>query len=155
MVPQNIPQVLSCACEVFVDLKWQGREEPIGRGAVALAVGSLGALLVAFLLPAGGASDACILRRLSGLPCPVCGVGRSWYLLAHGAPLEALQQSPLGALLLLLAGVTGCWAALRLLGLVPAPLLSMTRREVMVSLFLLLFLLLLNWAYGLATGMAW
>jgi len=48
----------------------------------------------------------CAFRRATGLPCPGCGLSRSWMLTAHGDLGGAIARHPFGPLSLLVA-----WAA--------------------------------------------
>ena len=69
-------------------------------GVAALLVG------VAIALPRAALSDTrvvCPFRRLTGLPCPACGLTRSWQAAAHLHPRNSLDQHPLGAVTLLAA----------------------------------------------------
>ena len=53
---------------------------------------------------------ACAFRRVTGLPCPGCGLTRSWVLTAHGRLRGASERHPFGpptflvSLLLVLRG---------------------------------------------------
>ncbi len=47
----------------------------------------------------------CPFRRLTGLPCPGCGLTRSWVDLMHGHVVDAMAVHPFGAVTLALAGV--------------------------------------------------
>lgn len=38
----------------------------------------------------------CTFRRLTGHPCPGCGLTRSFAFLAHGQVLDAFRMNPLG-----------------------------------------------------------
>ena len=67
-------------------------------GAAAILVG------IAVALPRAVLSDTpvvCPFRRLTGLPCPACGLTRSWQAAAHGRPRESFDHHPLGAVTLL------------------------------------------------------
>ena len=58
-------------------------------------------LLGAVVLPGrtlDGASVLCPFRRLTGLPCPACGLTRSWQAVGHGRLGEGFEQHPLGPL---------------------------------------------------------
>jgi len=55
--------------------------------------------------------DLCLFHRCFGLPCPTCGLTRSWSALLHGQVAAAFRFHLLGPAAL--AGVVG-WAALRL-----------------------------------------
>ena len=54
--------------------------------------------------------SACAFRRVTGLPCPGCGLTRSWVLTAHGRLRPASERHPFGpptflvSLLLVLRG---------------------------------------------------
>ena len=54
--------------------------------------------------------SVCAFRRLTGLPCPGCGLTRSWVLTAHGRLGQASSRHPFGpptfllSLLLVLGG---------------------------------------------------
>ena len=92
-----------------------GRALDLGLGAVAAA--QLGA--AAWLVPAGdrvvtpgGGSlgDLCPLHALAGVPCPFCGMTRSYVALAHGEVGAAVRFHPAGpvlfaAMIALVAGV--------------------------------------------------
>jgi len=45
----------------------------------------------------------CPFRRLTGLPCPGCGLTRSWTYLTHGWWQDSLHAHPFGPLLALVA----------------------------------------------------
>jgi hypothetical protein len=59
------------------------------------------ALLAAALLPAARLDRSpvvCPFRRLTGLPCPTCGLTRSWVALLHGRLGESVSLHPFGPL---------------------------------------------------------
>jgi hypothetical protein len=69
-------------------------------GVTALLVGA------AIALPRAALSDTlvvCPFRRLTGVPCPACGLTRSWQAAAHLRPRESLAYHPLGAVTFLAA----------------------------------------------------
>ena len=69
------------------------------RGLVLAALGAAGAAIpTRFWL---GLPDLCVFHRLTGLPCPTCGLTRSWSALLHGHLAEALQYHLLGPAALL------------------------------------------------------
>lgn len=59
-------------------------------GAVALAAGA-----VLPVLP-GDAGLPCLLRTLTGIPCPLCGMTTSVEATVHLHPAEALAANPAG-----------------------------------------------------------
>jgi hypothetical protein len=63
-------------------------------------------LLAALVIPGRavhGAPAVCPFRRVTGRPCPACGLTRSWQAAAHGRPIESLRWHPLGMLTMSLA----------------------------------------------------
>ena len=46
-----------------------------------------------------GGNSICLLWRTTGMPCPTCGVTRSFYAMGHGAPGAAVAFHPLGPVL--------------------------------------------------------
>ena len=67
------------------------------RRLAALAIG------LAWLLPAALTERGpvlCPVRRATGLPCPACGLTRSWAAALHGRPGASLRFHPLGMALL-------------------------------------------------------
>lgn len=78
-------------------------ERASGRPAAVevVALGGAAALLVACSLPPDHIEDGpvvCPFRRLTGLPCPGCGLTRSWVYLAHARWADAVAAHPFGAL---------------------------------------------------------
>jgi hypothetical protein len=70
------------------------------RGAAAVLVG------LAIVLPGGLLRDeptVCPFRRATGLPCPACGLTRSWQAAAHLQPRDSVGYHPLGAVTFLAA----------------------------------------------------
>ena len=55
----------------------------------------------------------CGFRDATGLPCPSCGMTRSWVWLVRGHVVEAFFYNPAGALLLVGLGVMGVIGAVR------------------------------------------
>lgn len=76
----------------------------ICAGAIALAFvlapGTERVALAGFELP-----ELCAVKRLSGYPCPGCGLTRSWVYLAHGDWRTALSMNWLGPVLMLTAAL--------------------------------------------------
>jgi hypothetical protein len=65
------------------------------RAAGALVLGAVFAL--SFILPASGtALSVCAFRNAFGIPCPGCGLTRSFAAFSHGWLAEAFEMHPLG-----------------------------------------------------------
>lgn len=84
--------------------------------AIVVAVGSA-ALLTAVLWPVESVDhgpDICPFRMLTGLPCPGCGLTRSWVHLMHGDVGGAFAFNVFGPLTLALTAVAVVLAVWRL-----------------------------------------
>ncbi len=57
----------------------------------------------------------CLLKALTGVPCPACGTTRAALSLGSGHPLEALRWNPLGCLALVALVLGGLIAGARAL----------------------------------------
>jgi hypothetical protein len=65
-----------------------------------------GALLAAVVLPDRIARDGpvlCLFRRVTGRPCPSCGLTRSWQAIGHGRIDDGVTAHPFGLLTMLAA----------------------------------------------------
>ena len=64
------------------------------------------ALVGAAVLPDRAVHDGpvlCLFRRVTGVPCPSCGLTRSWQALGHGRVSDSFRYHPFGPLTVLLA----------------------------------------------------
>jgi hypothetical protein len=78
---------------------------------MVLRAAASAALAAAALLPDRVVRDGpvlCPFRRVTGLPCPSCGLTRSWQAAGHGRLGDAVRSHPLGPLTMLAAA----WIAL-------------------------------------------
>lgn len=92
------------------------RSGPRAGEAAPVVVGAA-ALLAAALIPAGGVDSGpvlCPFRLLTGIPCPACGLTRSWVHLAHGDVASSLANHPIGPALMLLTLVATVVAGIHL-----------------------------------------
>jgi hypothetical protein len=63
----------------------------------------IGSILVVGLVPPAGweaLPDLCLFHRITGLPCPTCGLTRSWAALLRGHLGQSLHYHALGPLAL-------------------------------------------------------
>ena len=98
----------------------------------------------------------CTFRRLTGYPCPSCGLTRGFVALAHGQWLAVLHTCPLAALLYTITAlVFAVNAAALLFGvrLTPGPWLTWRARTWVGVLCFFGLLILLNWLYRLILGL--
>ena len=112
-------------------------------GAIVLA----SVALLEWMRPAGSAASLCILRNVTGLPCPTCGSTRAARALAAGRPIEALRHNPL------VVTASACGAALLLWRAVRAPRRREAARRPCNGAALAVAavaLLVANWCYLLA-----
>lgn len=97
-------------------------ERRFALASVSLAV--TGAAVARALTPDGTGLRAgsielgatCSLRAMTGLPCPSCGMTRSWVWAAHGHLLEATRYNVGGVLLfaaVIANGLVGAWTLWR------------------------------------------
>lgn len=108
--------------------------------AVVATGGALALLASALISPAGVESGPilCPFRLLTGIPCPACGLTRSWVHLAHGDLATSLSSHPVGPALM----------ALTMLAAVAASAYAVTGRWLVRPRLLLGALVVL----GIATG---
>lgn len=121
------------------------------------AVLALGVLLAAFFLPLDRIPyTICMFLRLTGYPCPSCGLTRGFIAMAHGQWLDVLQACPLAALLY---AATAFVFAINTAALLCGVCLTLGRlfkwRARAWVIFLCFFglLILFNWLYRLALGL--
>jgi hypothetical protein len=62
----------------------------------------VGAVLLSDRAVIGG-PVVCMFRRITGHPCPSCGLTRSWQAIGHGRLREAIDFHPFGPLMMLVA----------------------------------------------------
>lgn len=94
---------------------------PAPASTTLVAAGAAVALGAAFLVSPDHVEDGpviCPFRRVTGLPCPGCGLTRSWVYLAHGWWREAFAAHLFGAV-----------AALAAVALVAGVVVALVRRR--------------------------
>ena len=80
---------------------------------------------VARLIPFWG----CGFRKMTGIPCPGCGLTRVADRMAHFNPLGALKANPLGTVAAALFAIAIVYSAVHLLFKVPVPELVLQDKE--------------------------
>jgi len=111
---------------------------------IAVAVWTVAAGVVGYLSERTDLSaPTCLFKRLTGIPCPTCGLTRGGLCLLRGRPLEGWSFNPLAFTLLALAasGVALRVAFRRKLTL------GLSAQERRGALMLLIALAAANWAY--------
>ena len=102
-------------------------------------------LLASALLPLphdnaiAGMPSICAFHNFTGLPCPGCGLTRSWVSMAHGHGGEALAWHPLGPLLFVAALIYAIWSGYMALKRPPFPL-PMRLQNAIIAAFVVLML---------------
>ncbi len=118
------------------------------RNRIWLSTFFFAALLVASaLLPLphnhaiAGMPSVCAWHHFTGLPCPGCGLTRSWVCMAHGQFADAFVWHPLGPILFLSALIYTFWSAWMALARprFPLPMKLQTRLIVGFALVMLGF----------------
>lgn len=92
----------------------------------------------------------CLLRHVTGIPCPTCGSSRAALALIHGEVLDALRWNPAVTLAILAFGVGGVLAPawVHLGGRLPV----LTGREQRVAAGVVVGGMAVNWLYLVLTG---
>jgi len=98
----------------------------------------------------------CTFLRLTGYPCPSCGLTRGFVAMAHGQWLAVLHACPLAALLYVAAALVFAVNAAALLcgvRLAPGRWLKWRARAWVVFFCFFGLLILFNWLYRLTLGL--
>jgi hypothetical protein len=120
---------------------------------ILLAPIGAAALLAARFFPFSALPTMCTMKLMTGQPCLACGMTRSWIHLAHGHPLAAVAQNPLGAILFAVTAVSLLYLLLRRLGL-PALRLDTSNAEAWLIRGLVIGGIVVNWLYVAVTRVA-
>ncbi|NLG84015.1 MAG: DUF2752 domain-containing protein [Firmicutes bacterium] len=138
------------------------RSGPAGPERFFLPAATAGALILPFFLPpepAGLGShtrlflDPCLFYRLTGLPCPLCGMTTSLGFLVRGRFFASLGAHPLGWLAffeLSVATLTILWAVVTRRAVSVS--LRVTPGQFLAAILLLWVVRLAVWRFGLPFG---
>ena len=109
----------------------------------------LGGLLVARFVPVAKLIPfwGCLFRKVTGIPCPGCGLTRAADHFAHLHLLTALKSNPLGALGAAVFAVLAVWTLLHLAFKVPFPDLTLSDREWRAARYAAGIAFVLNYAF--------
>ena len=91
----------------------------------------------------------CTFRRVTGIPCPTCGMTTCFIYLTHFKILEGFKASPLGTLVFTFSLLCVVYLFLTLFLKFPKVKILMSRREKGIFMLIVVLLLLLNWIYNL------
>jgi hypothetical protein len=92
--------------------------------------------------------DVCMFHALTGLPCPGCGLTRSFVCLAHGRLFDSLRYHPLGPALFAFISATIIYACAE--RLFPGLRLAPSDRFRRIAPFIAIAVFLAAWAARLA-----
>lgn len=102
------------------------------HGAEVVAAGGVAAIGVAFLLSPDHIEDGpvlCPFRALTGLPCPGCGLTRSWVYAAHGWWRESFAANAFGLVLMAAVVLLAAVVVVRRVRRRPPPVLDKALRH--------------------------
>jgi hypothetical protein len=130
-----------------VQVSWPPRNRSIGSLDVLGGVGIVGLLIARFipvakLIPFWG----CGFRRMTGFPCPGCGLTRVADHFSHGHLEKALEANPLGTVAAAGFAVLAVWTVLHLAFRVPFPNVELSEREWKVVRYAAIILFVVNYA---------
>jgi len=136
-----------------MQLTWSARHRQFGF-LDALGVTGLVGLLVARFIPVAKLPFwHCEFRRLTGLPCPGCGLTRVADRFAHGNLAGAFDANPLGTVLAFLFAAAACVAFVHLVFAAPMPQVSLSEREARTVRWAILWVAILNYSVMLARAL--
>lgn len=100
---------------------------------------------------------ACMIKNVTGFPCPSCGTTRAVRLLWQGNILESLQMNPFGILVFIIMILAPLWIAFDLIFNKQTFLnwynkIEITVRTKWIAVILIL-LVLLNWIWNIKKGL--
>jgi hypothetical protein len=129
-------------------VSWPERNRKLGAFDVLGLVG-IGGLLVARFIPVARIVPfwGCAFRRITGWPCPGCGLTRAADHFSHFHWAVAVKSNPLGTVAAAAFAVLGVWTLLHLAFKVPFPDVSLSDREWKVLRYSAVLAFGLNYAF--------
>jgi hypothetical protein len=95
----------------------------------------------------------CIIKNVTGIPCPSCGTTRAVQLLLQGSILESLQANPFGVLVAVIMFFVPFWIAFDLISKKETFYIAYKKMEATIKTHwlaaILIFLVLLNWIWNI------
>ena len=95
----------------------------------------------------------CIIKKVTGFPCPSCGTTRAVQLLLQGNVLASLQMNPFGILVAVIMAIVPLWIALDLIFKRDTFYQSYKKMEATVRIkgiaAILILLVILNWIWNI------
>ena len=95
----------------------------------------------------------CIIKNVTGFPCPSCGTTRAVQLLLQGNVLASLQMNPFGILVAIIMTIVPLWIALDLIFKRDTFYQSYKKMEATIRIkwiaVILILLVLLNWIWNI------
>jgi len=95
----------------------------------------------------------CIIKNVTGFPCPSCGTTRAVQLLMQGNVLASLQMNPFGILVALIMVIAPFWIAFDLIFKKETLYKSFKKTEETIRIkwlaTLLILLVILNWIWNI------
>lgn len=129
------------------------KKRSTGQIEFGIIYGSMALLLLgaARVLPILSIAPSCVFKGITGIPCPTCGTTRSMLYLSQGDFATALAMNPLASLGLGAAVPYFFYCAITLIFNLPRMSFILTGREKRAVRATTVMLLLIQWAYLIAT----
>lgn len=106
---------------------------------------------------AGREPGVCLVKRVTGVPCPSCGSTRSVLSILNGDLFEALYWNPFGILITLILLITPFWLAFDVISRNDSLYRFYNRTELFVTkkwvAIPAILLILLNWIWNIFKGL--
>jgi len=105
----------------------------------------------------GGDFGVCIVKNITGIPCPSCGSSRSICLLIDGDFIGAVNMNPLGIILAFLAILIPIWLIIDITLNRSSLYLFYRKGEKLLSnkfvMVLFIILIIANWIWNITKGL--